>query len=112
MIEWEGGDNKTVEVKGAKTLQCSWGSSELEMTEKKAPRKRSSSPKKKKTVANEVAVADEVAAPVVAEATPEPTPEQVVLSVPAVVGDEIMYTFDEGDHGESAADIAKRMYGQ
>ena len=102
VIEWEEGENKQVDVKGTKTLECSWGSSELQIAEKKATRKRSA-PKKKAAAV----VAEEPA--VVAEDTP--TPERVVAA-PTVGAGEIMYTFDEGDHEESAADIAKRMYGQ
>ena len=132
VIEWEEGDNKQVDVKGTKTLECSWGSSELQIAEKKATRKRSA-PKKKAAavvaeepavvvveepaviVAEEPAVVAEEPAVVAEEpavvAEDTPTPERVVAA-PTVGAGEIMYTFDEGDHEESAADIAKRMYGQ
>ena len=143
VIEWEEGDNKSCAVsKGSKMLECSWGMSEL--TEKKAPRKRSSSPKKKKeavtadveneeedrvVTASAMPVAEPVAEPVtepvaepvaepvveltaVVESSPEPIPEpESVLEAPSVAGEEILYTFDAGDDGESAADIARRMYG-
>ena len=117
VIEWEEGENKQVDVKGTKTLECSWGSSELQIAEKKATRKRSAPKKKAAAVVAEepaVVVAEEPAVvaeepAVVAEDTP--TPERVVAA-PTVGAGEIMYTFDEGDHEESAADIAKRMYGQ
>ena len=123
VIEWEEGENKQVDVKGTKTLECSWGSSELQIAEKKATRKRSA-PKKKAAavVAEEPAVVVEEPAVVAEEpavvaeepavvAEDTPTPERVVAA-PTVGAGEIMYTFDEGDHEESAADIAKRMYGQ
>ena len=116
VIEWEEGENKQVDVKGTKTLECSWGSSELQIAEKKATRKRSA-PKKKAAavVAEEPAVVAEEPAVVAEEpavvAEDTPTPERVVAA-PTVGAGEIMYTFDEGDHEESAADIAKRMYGQ
>ena len=123
VIEWEEGENKQVDVKGTKTLECSWGSSELQIAEKKATRKRSA-PKKKAAavVAEEPAVVVEEPAVVAEEpavvaeepavvAEDTPTPERVVAA-PTVGAGEIMYTFDEGDHEESAADIATRMYGQ
>jgi hypothetical protein len=118
VIEWEEGENKQVDVKGTKTLECSWGSSELQIAEKKATRKRSAPKKKAAAVVAEepAAVVAEEPAAVVAEepavvAEDTPTPERVVAA-PTVGAGEIMYTFDEGDHEESAADIAKRMYGQ
>ncbi len=126
VVEWEEGDNKSCTVsKGSKTLDCSWGTNEL--TEKKATRKRSSSPTKKKKEEAIAAVVPGVAqnaVPVeetvsvedqtVVEETPEalPTdPEAFDHITASVSGDEIMYTFDEDDHGESAADIARRIYG-
>jgi hypothetical protein len=68
VIEWEEGENKQVDVKGTKTLECSWGSSELQIAEKKATRKRSA-PKKKAAavVAEEPAVVAEEPAVVVAK---------------------------------------------
>jgi hypothetical protein len=38
--------------------------------------------------------------------------DNVAQASPVIEGDMVTYTFDEGDHDESAADIAKRMYGQ
>ena len=108
VIEWEDGENKQVDVKGTKTLECSWGSSELQVAEKKATRKRTPKKKAAAVVAEEPTPVVEEPAPVV---EPTPTPERVVAA-PTVGAGEIMYTFDEGDHEESAADIAKRMYGQ
>ena len=128
VIEWEEGDNKSCAVsgKGSKMLECSWGSNEL--TEKKAARKRSSPSKKNKDM--EVIAVEQTPVEVIAvEQTPveviavEQTPvEQTLVTAAAepdtfdhvtasISGDEIMYTFDEEDHGESAADIARRIYG-
>jgi hypothetical protein len=114
-------------------LECSWGSNEL--TETKARKRSSSSSKKKKeeediavesAVVVESAVAVESApvetAPVetapVETAPVEQTPATAAAEPDAfdhvtasVSGDEIMYTFDEEDYGESAADIAQRIYG-
>ena len=122
VIEWEDGENKQVDVKGTKTLECSWGSSELQVAEKKATRKRTPKKKAAAVVAEEPTPVVEEPTPVVEEPAPvveepapvvepTPTPERVVAA-PTVGAGEIMYTFDEGDHEESAADIAKRMYGQ
>jgi len=135
VIEWEEGENKSFVVsgKGSKMLECSWGSNEL--TETKARKRSSSSSKKKKeeediavesAVVVESAVAVESApvetAPVetapVETAPVEQTPATAAAEPDAfdhvtasVSGDEIMYTFDEEDYGESAADIAQRIYG-
>ena len=130
VIEWEEGENKSFVVsgKGSKMLECSWGSNEL--TETKA-RKRSSSSSKKKKEEEDIAVESAVvvesavaveSAPVetapVETAPVEQTPATAAAEPDAfdhvtasVSGDEIMYTFDEEDYGESAADIAQRIYG-
>ncbi len=130
-----------VSGKGSKMLECSWGSNELTETKAARKRSSSSSSKKKKeeedvavesavavesTVAVESAVAVETApvetAPVetapVETAPVEQTPATAAAEPDAfdhvtasVSGDEIMYTFDEEDYGESAADIAQRIYG-
>jgi len=121
VIEWEEGENKSFVVsgKGSKMLECSWGSNEL--TETKAARKRKKK-KEEEDVAVESAVVVESAVAVetapVETAPVEQTPATAAAEpdtfdhvTASVSGDEIMYTFDEEDYGESAADIAQRIYG-
>ena len=125
VIEWEEGENKSFVVsgKGSKMLECSWGSNEL--TETKAARKRKKKEEEDIAVESAVVVESAVAvesAPVetapVETAPVEQTPATAAAEPDAfdhvtasVSGDEIMYTFDEEDYGESAADIAQRIYG-